>query len=55
MQIENAVPAPCSLKKLLKAVLFMHLLTKINAHNSFYPSMPDKARIMLNQCQSDWE
>lgn len=42
-------------KKLLKPVLFIHLLTKMNAHDSFYPSLPGKARIMLNQCQSDQE
>lgn len=25
----------------------------MNAHDSFYPSLSGKARIMLNQCQSD--
>lgn len=40
-------------KKLLKPALFIHLLAKMNAHDRFYPSLPGKARIMLNQCQSD--
>lgn len=40
-------------RKLLKPVLFIHLLTKMNAHDRFYPSLPGVARVMLNQCKSD--